>query len=128
MFAVPKAAMHAVHGLRRGDVAFFPGAVQLSEAQWSSADRVEVRFRSSKGDQLRQGAVLTRTREGTPHRVDEGGGAIDLVVELLSCFPSLPSHAPLVAVGVGGGRWDLLTKHRAESALRQVVSWAGLEP
>lgn len=46
---------------------------------------------------------------------------------LLSCYPSLSSYAPLVGVGVRGGKWDLSRKHRAESALRQVVTLAGLQ-
>lgn len=72
-FVVSKAALHVVHGLRRGDAAFFCGSVQLHEAQWPLADRVEVRFRSSKGDQLRQGAMMTRARDGSSQRVEEGG-------------------------------------------------------
>ena len=69
MFAMTKLSMHAVHGLRRGGVAFFRGEVQLLlPAQWILADRVEVRFRSSKGDQLRKGAVITRTRSRAPPR------------------------------------------------------------
>ena len=50
--------------LRRADVAFFRGNVQLTAAPWVSADRVEVRFRGSKGDQMRTGRVLTRVRGG----------------------------------------------------------------
>ena len=74
ILAVSQTSMHVVHGLRRGDVAFFRGAVQLSAAQWHSADRVEVRFRSSKGDQFRKGAVVTRKRSGPPRLVEAGGG------------------------------------------------------
>ena len=33
MLAVSKKAMHAEHGLRRGDVAFFEQVVQLSDGQ-----------------------------------------------------------------------------------------------
>ena len=36
------------------DVAFFLGRAQLRVTQWSRADRVEVRIRGSKGDQLRK--------------------------------------------------------------------------
>lgn len=73
MFAVSNTATHVVHGLRRGTVAYFCDSVHLRVAQWPSADRVEVRVRSLKGDQLRQGAVLTRARDGSPQRVEEGG-------------------------------------------------------
>ena len=38
------------------------------------ADRVEVRFRGSRGDQLRKGAISTRVREGPPKPVGAGGG------------------------------------------------------
>ena len=129
MFAVSQTAMHAVHGLRRGDVAFFHGSVQLtSRDKWALADRVEVRFRSSKGDQFRKGAVCTRTRQHAPCPVESGGGAVDVMVELLSAFPFLPSHAPLVAVGAGGNSWWMWTKNKACDALRQMVALAGLPP
>lgn len=128
MFAVSSKDMHAVHGLRRGDVAFFRSSEQLAPGQWSLADRVEVRFRSAKGDQLRKGAVVTRARTGPPRAVSLGGGAVDVMVELLSCYPSLPPHAPLVAFDVGQEAWSMWSKHQATRALRQVVSLAGLPP
>lgn len=49
------------------------------------------------------------------------------MVELLSSYTFLPSHAPLVAFGVGHGRWAMWTKHQATIALRQ-VALAGLQP
>ena len=128
MFALSKNAMHVEHGLRRGDVALFKRAVQMSVGLWHLADRVELRFWSSKGDQLRKGKVLTRVRKHAPQVFEAGGGAVDLMIELLSCFRSLPSNAPSVAFGVDGGSWAMWTKHHAESALRQVVSFAGLQP
>ena len=66
MFALSKNAMHVEHGLRRGDVALFKRAVQMSVGLWHLADRVELRFWSSKGDQLRKGKVLTRVRKHAP--------------------------------------------------------------
>lgn len=129
MFAMTRVSMHEVHGLRRGDVAFFRGTVQLFlPAQWYLADRVELRFRSSKGDQFRKGAVVTRTRSGSGCGVENGGGAVDIMVELLSLYTFLPSCAPLVAFGVGQGKWAMWTKHQATRALRQVVALAGLQP
>lgn len=129
MFAMSVSHMHAAHGLRRGDVAFFAGSVQLIlPTRWPLADRVEVRFRYSKGDQLRKGAVLTRVRSGPYRPVEAGGGAVACMVELLLYYPSLPSHSPLVAVGADGDRWMLLKRRQAESALRDVVSLAGLQP
>jgi len=87
--------MHEVHGLRRGDVAFFRGATQLLlPAQWVLADRVEVRFRSSKGDQFRKGAVVTRARSGVIRQVEASGGAVDIMVELGRAL--VPLHLPPV--------------------------------
>ncbi|CAM9598479.1 unnamed protein product [Pylaiella littoralis] len=122
MFAVSSAAMHEVYGLRRGDVAFFLGAEQLEPVRWCLADRVEVRFWSSKGDQFRKGAVVTRVRKGPPCSVQDGGAAVDLMVELLLYYPTLPSHAPLVAVASGADGWRLWSKHQVVSALRQIVA------
>ncbi|CAB1107236.1 unnamed protein product [Ectocarpus sp. CCAP 1310/34] len=127
MFAVSSLAMDSCHGLRRGDVAFFLGSRQLPPERRGEADRVEVRFRSSKGDQFRKGAVCTRARPGPPQSVECGGGAVDVMIELLSCFPVLPSSAPLVAFGTGEGRWSVWTRRHATEALRQVVSLAGLK-
>ena len=39
------------------------------------ADRVDVRFRGSKGNQLHKRAILTRARKGPPKPVGAGGGA-----------------------------------------------------
>ena len=58
--------IHETYCLRQADVAFFRGRVQLGVAQWSTADRVEVRFCGFKGDLLRKGAVISRVRAGSP--------------------------------------------------------------
>ena len=63
---------------------FLRGNAQLTASLWASADRVEVRFRGSKGDQMRTGTVLTRVREGPPRPLGAGGGAVDLMIELMS--------------------------------------------
>ena len=107
MFAETRLRVHETYCLRRADVAFFRGNIQLTVAQWSTADRVEVWFRGSKGGQLRKGVVVTRVRKGPSMRVGEGGGAVDLMIELMSCYLFLPSSAPLVAFGVGNGRWSM---------------------
>ena len=86
MFAETRSRIHEKYCLRRADVAFFRGRVQLGVAQWSRADRVEVRFRGFKGDQLRKGAVISRVRAGSPRPVGAGGGAVDLMLELMSCY------------------------------------------
>ena len=88
-------------------IVYFRGRAQLRVAQWSRADRVEVRFRGSKGDQLRKGVVISRVRAGSPRPVGAGGGAVDLMLELMSCYFFLPSSASLVAYGSVGGRWSL---------------------
>ena len=102
--------------------AFFRGNAQLTAALWASADRVEVRFRGSKGDQMRTGRVLTRVREGQPRPLGAGGGAVDLMIELMSCYLFLPSSAPLVAFGTGNGRWSMWTQQQATTSLRAVVA------
>ena len=126
MFAETRSRIHETYCLRRADVAFYRGRVQLGVTQWSTDDRVEVRFRGSKGDQLRKGAVISRVRAGSPRPVGAGGGAVDLMLELMSCYLCLPSSAPLVAYGSGGGRWSMWTKQQATVALRDVVALAGV--
>ena len=85
-------------------MAFIRGRAQLGVAQWSRADHDEVRFYGSKGDQLRKGAVILRVRAGSPRPVSSGGGAVDLMLELMSCYLFRPSSALLVAYGSGGAR------------------------
>ena len=74
MFAETRSRIHETYCLRRADVAFFRGRVQLGVAQWSRADRVEVRFLGSKGDQLRKRAVASRI--GLVHRGPWGPVAV----------------------------------------------------
>ena len=112
--------------LRRADVAFFRGNVQLTASQRSNADRVEVRFRGSKGDQLRKRAVTTNVRCGPALRVGDGGGAVDLMMDLMPCYLFLPSSAPLAAFGAGNGRRSMWTQRQATTALRKVVALAGV--
>ena len=83
-------------------VAFFAGESQLGILGWYRADRVEVRFRGHKGDYGQAGSVIVRTRSvmrgpcsglGT-----DGGGAVALVVDLLSRYPALPEHLSLIHI------------------------------
>ena len=99
MIAETRSHIHETYCLGQADVDFFRGRAQLRVALWSRADRVEVRLRGSKGDQLRKGAVILRVRAGSPRPVGGGGGAVDLMHELMSCYLCLPSSAPLVADG-----------------------------
>ena len=65
LFAGEKREFHSVYCLRRGGVTFFRNNEQLGESRRQEADKVEVRFRGSKGDQGRKGAILlVRTRKG----------------------------------------------------------------
>ena len=89
--------VHAAHCLTRGDVAFFAGESQLDILGWHRADRVEMPFRGRKGDQGQAGSVIVRTRSaGRDPRsgLGTGGGAVALMVDLLSRYPALPEHAP----------------------------------
>ena len=44
----------------------------------------------------------------------------------MCCCLFLQSSAPLVAFGVGNGRWSMWTQHQATTALREVVALAGV--
>ena len=77
---------------------------------WPFADKVELRFRGAKGDQFRKGAVITRVRDEALQGVQDGGGCVAVMVELLSYFAVLPSSAPLVMYGTGDGEWRMWTQ------------------
>ena len=98
MFASKEGCWDDGHILRRGDFIFFRGSIQLNWTTWGQVDRVEVRFRSSKGDQLWDGTVMTRARADPPLPLRDGGGAVELMIELLSSCVFLSSH----------GRWRRL--------------------
>ena len=117
-----KVANARVVCLRVADVAFFRGDSQQTEALWSIADRVEIRFRGSNGDQMRKGAVLTRVRKGPSRPVGARGGAVDLMIELTPSFVFLPSPAPRVTFGTGNGRRSMRTQQQATASLRAVVA------
>ena len=128
MFATSPGVVNELQCLRRGDVAFFKGSEQLDWHLWPRADRVEVRFRGSKGDQYRKGAVLTRVRGAIATALHLGGGAVDLMVELMSSQLLLPPSAPLASYSTSGGGWDVWTQSQATTALRKVVAVAGMKP
>ena len=96
--------------LRPGDVVFFRDSIQLDWTMWGQPDRVEVRFRSSKGDQLGDRTVMTRARADPPVPLRDGGGAGELIIELLSfCICISPTHrwrrlVPRVISGQSGRR------------------------
>ena len=84
MFVETWSRIHEAYCLRRADVAFFRGRVQLRVAQWSRADPFEVQFCWSKGDLLRQGGVISHVRAGSPRPVGAGGDPVDHMHELMS--------------------------------------------
>ena len=53
LFAEENGVFHELYCLRRGDVAFFRRGRQLGRGREQEADKVEVRFKASKGDQGR---------------------------------------------------------------------------
>ena len=111
IFADTRLRVHETYWFRRADVAFFREKNQLTVAQWSTADRVKIRFRGSKGDQLRKGAVVTRVRKGPSIRVGEGGGAVDQTIGLMPCYLFLLSSDPFVTFVAGNGRWSMWDQH-----------------
>lgn len=119
LFAGEKGEFHSIYCLRRGDVAFFRNNEQLGEGRRQEADKVEVRFRGSKGDQGRKGAVIVRTR-------GEGGGAVGLLVELFSMYSSgeLKGEAPLMAFR-GEEGWRVWSRGQATQCLRSGIADVG---
>ena len=83
-------------------MALYKGERRLASLQWHQATSIEVRFRGHKGDQARQGSVIVRTRDdapGTRSGVGAGGGAVALMVELLSVYPTMPEVPPCRRIG-----------------------------
>lgn len=97
---------------------------------WRQADRIEVHFRGHKGDQEQTGDVRARTRDdvyGPRSGYRAGGGAVALMVELLSCHPTLPDSAPLSSFR--SGREVKVFKYgQALRALREIVQRSGRDP
>lgn len=130
IFASTSGVVHPVHCLRRADVALYAGGQQLGSLQWHQATSIEVCFRGHKGDQAQQGSVIVRTRDdakGARSGVGAGGGAVALMVELLSSFPTLPDSAPLSSYRYNSEVrvWGYT---EALGSLRQVVARAGYNP
>ena len=81
----------------RGDVTFYAGGTQLEYIRYRQSDTVEV---GCSGHDVYQGQMRSiRMRARTKvHRSTsslwEGGGVINLMLELGSCFPDLVAHAP----------------------------------
>ena len=96
------------HIVCRGDVVFFRGMTQINWTMWGQADRVEVRFRSSKRPWNR--TVMTRARVDPPLLLWDGGEAVELMIEfcLFVCFFPTTCRwrrlVPRVATGLSGHR------------------------
>ena len=91
---------------------------------------VEIEFRSHKGDQGQAGNILVRTRKngrGVGSILREGGGAVALLVELLSVHPNLPSGVPLASYrqSENVAVWSY---GQALRALREAVAESGQDP
>ena len=113
--------VHPAHCLTRRDVAVFSGNSQLRCLHWSDADRVELRLRDHKNDRVQVGSVVVRTRSevrGPCSELGEGGGAVALMVTLMSCHAALPEHSPLSSYRLGGGGKSVGIYSGAESAER----------
>ena len=75
----------------------YKGERRLTSLQWHQATSIEVRFCGHKGDPAQQGSVIVRTRDdasGTRSGVGAGGGAVVLMVEVLSVYPTMPERPP----------------------------------
>jgi len=133
MFETSAAGIHPVHCLRRDDVTFYDEHDRvLLPLQWRRAIRADVRFRGHKADQTQRGSTLVRVREvanGPRSQIGAGGGAVALLVELMSVHMALPGSAPLCSFRQEGkGEVAVLGYRRALKALRQIVGQEGYNP
>ena len=130
MFAGSSGVAHPVHCLTRKDVALFSGETQLEFVHGRRADKMEVHFRGHKGDQDQNGEVRARTRDETSGKQSgyrANGGAVALMVELMSCHATLPDDAPLSSYR-SGREVKVLRYGEALRAFREVVKKSGHEP
>ena len=65
-------------------------------------------------------------RAGAPLPLRNGGGAVELMIELLSSCMFFPSHAPLEAFVAVHGHYSVSMQVRAPATLGKVVVLAGL--
>ncbi|CAM9799246.1 unnamed protein product, partial [Sphacelaria rigidula] len=137
LFAYSNGKIHKDFGLTRGDIAFKRNGVQcVHVGEWHQADCVEMRFRASKSDQGRKGAVLLRSRTNKPgnaqplmvgNLLGAGGGGFETVRELMLMHPNLGAEVPLAAFP-SGKTWTVWTRSQATFALRALVQHQGLQP
>lgn len=100
------------HCLQRRDVAIFKGNEQLEGRNREKQKRCGIRFRGSKGDQDRNGAILVRVRGGRGTERDEGAVALraDLLDKYQGC--GLSGEAPLMTYR-RGGKWKVWNRDKA---------------
>ena len=113
VFTEDDESIHTVYSLRGGDVALYAGERQVERGSSPEVDSVEVRFRESKDDQGRRGAVLVRTR-GDRKR---GGETVELLQEMYRIHEGR-SDLPLMAYRSYGG-WKVWTRGQATYCLRR---------
>ena len=100
---------------------FFKDNEQLIGSRIHEANEVDVRFKGSKGEQGREGAVMVRTRTG---RGTEGERvAVGLLVELFRLYGNgdLMEEAPLISFR-GKDGWKVWSKGRAIQCLRDGIA------
>ena len=100
IFASSSGVAHPAHCL-----AFVSGNNQLEYMHGRHADKVEMNVRGQKGDQDQIGEVRAGTRDETSgpksgYRTD--GGAVALMVELMSRHATWPDDAPLPSYRISG--------------------------
>ena len=111
-------------------MAVYKGEQRLTSLQWHQATSIDVHFRGHKDDQPQQGSVIVRTRydaSATRSWVGAGGGAVALMVELRSVYPTMPESAPLSSYRCGN-EVRVWRHPEALSALRQMATRAGDDP
>ena len=111
-------------------IAFFSGNNQLEYVHWRQADKAEIHFRGHKGDQDQIGEVRARTRyeiSGPQSGYRADGGAVALMVELMSCYATLPDDAPLSSYRIGR-EVKVLKYGQALQAFREIVKKSGRDP
>ena len=121
---------HPVYCLTGKDVAFFSGNNQLEYVHWRQADKMGINFRGHKGDQDQIGEVRARTRDeisGPQSGYRADGGAVALMVELMSCHATLPDDAPLFSNRIGR-EVKVLKYGQALQAFREMVKKSGRDP
>lgn len=116
----------------REDVPLSCAGKQVQWSMWLTADTVELRFRTSKGDKFRKGARATRSPLLTLHPTTKGDfgqqfGAVELMIEQIFNAPTLPRHALLVAYKSSHGKWRWRTQGQATKVLREGVALMGVQ-